>query len=264
MGVMTKITLKQVNALFKNYNFTKLSPTSSGIIDTTYIVSTNTKCYILKKYERDIKSQILNDAKLLHELKSFGLNVSTLLESSKQWHLYEKLKGTQPKNIGTHHIQAMARFLAKLHLYSSKNLCKSCKKNEFEINKELSYVKKNFYFYYKKSQILKNFTLKNEVFIHGDIFKDNTVFDYHKVGVFDFIDGASGTFIFDCAVMLIGFDILTNDKYFINLFLNTYNQNAPLKLSYEKLLQEMKIASHFYAIKRIYTYKNTKKAKDLL
>ena len=50
MGVITKITLKQVNALFKNYNFTKLTPTSSGIIDTTYIISTDKKSYILKKY----------------------------------------------------------------------------------------------------------------------------------------------------------------------------------------------------------------------
>jgi Ser/Thr protein kinase RdoA (MazF antagonist) len=264
MGVITKITLKQVNALFKNYNFTKLTPTSSGIIDTTYIVSTDKKSYILKKYERDIKSQILNDAKLLHELKSFGLNVSTLLESSKQWYLYEKLKGIEPKNIGTHHIQAMARFLAKLHLYLSKNSCKSNNKKVFEVTKELAYTKRNFYLYYKKSEFLKYFSIKNKVFIHGDIFKDNTVFHSHKVGIFDSIDGSCGTFIFDCAVMLIGFGIKSTNKYFINLFLNTYNQNAPLKLSYEKLLQEMKIASHFYAIKRIYTYKNTKKAKDLL
>jgi homoserine kinase type II len=258
MGVITQISLSQVNALFKNYNFTKLYATNSGIVDTTYIISTNEKSYILKRYERDIKSKILDNQKLLNELKSFKLNVSTLLDSSNEWYLYEKLKGLQPKNIGTYHIQAMARFLAKFHSYSAKKRCHCGEKKEFEITKALAYTKKNFYIYYKKSEFLHNFSLSNDGFIHGDIFKDNTVFNSHEVGVFDFIDGGCGGFIFDSAVMLIGFDIKITNKYFINLFLNTYNQNAPIKLSYKKLLYEMKVASHFYTIKRIYIYKNTK------
>jgi len=54
MGVKTTITLKELNELFPTYHFTELTPTTSGIIDTTYIVHAGTTGYILKKYERDI------------------------------------------------------------------------------------------------------------------------------------------------------------------------------------------------------------------
>jgi len=41
MGVTTSIFLGELNKLFPSYNFVKLIPTTSGIIDTTYIVYTN-------------------------------------------------------------------------------------------------------------------------------------------------------------------------------------------------------------------------------
>ncbi len=73
MGVKTEITLSELNLLFPSYGFTKISPTASGIIDTTYIVHTKTNGYILKRYERDIPHKIILDIRLLNNLKSVGL-----------------------------------------------------------------------------------------------------------------------------------------------------------------------------------------------
>ena len=119
MGVKTLITLDEINKIFLSYDFISLTPTTSGIIDTTYIISTHHKSYILKKYERDISKKIQKDKQLLNELKLSGLNVPTCIDENKTWFLYEKLKGYTPTNIQIFHIQAVARFLAKAMRYQN-------------------------------------------------------------------------------------------------------------------------------------------------
>lgn len=264
MGVITEISLDAINALFPSYKFIKLTPTTSGIIDTTYIIDTQDKSYILKKYERDIPQKIKEDTQLLDSLKFAGLNVPVCLDTNGEWFLYKKLKGSQPHNVKSYHIQALARFLAKLHQQSAEYKCDSNVIIEHEVLEALAYTKSHYFSYYKRFEFLKNFTLKTDALIHGDIFKDNTIFDGRKIGVIDFIDSSCGTFAYDAAVALVGFDARKHNHYFIRLFLNTYNQHAPKKLSQKRLLYKMKIASHFYALKRVYKYKNTFRAKELL
>ncbi|MFA6192725.1 MAG: phosphotransferase [Sulfurimonas sp.] len=264
MGVKTAITLDELNRLFTSYEFTSLIETTSGIIDTTYIVFTKTTSYILKKYERAISHKIEEDSKLLAELKLFGLNVPNCIESSHNWYLYEKIEGSQPTHIKSYHIQALARFLAKLHQHTYKKESTQSVIDQDEISSHLDYTKANFFSYYKKLQFLKKQNQKNEGVIHGDIFKDNTVFIGTKIGVFDFVDSACGNFAFDAAVALVGFDAKKHKDFFANLFLNTYNQHAPRKLSKKELQESINAACGFYALKRIANFKNTKTAKEIL
>ena len=264
MGVKTLISLERLNTLFPKYNFTSLDETISGIIDTTYVVHTKKSSYILKKYERDIPKKISLDAELLKELHASGLNVPLLLEKNEGWHLYTKLLGEQPKQIKSYHIQALARFIAKLHTQTLKTPCTSNIIIETEVLESLKYTKKHYFSYYKKLEFLKHFTRKENFLIHGDIFKDNTIFHEKKIGVIDFIDSSCGSLSFDIAVALIGFDTKIYNEYFINIFLNTYNQHAPTKITKKVVKEKMKTASHFYALKRIYQYKNTFRAKELL
>ena len=151
MGVKTQISIEELNKLFDSYNFTKLTPTVSGIIDTNYIAHTKTKSYILKKYERDISTKIDEDIKLLQELKSAGLNVPTCIDKSAGWYLYERLKGEQPKVVKTYHIQALARFLAKLHTYNAGSTCRINIIQNNEILELLKYTKSNYQLFPKNS-----------------------------------------------------------------------------------------------------------------
>ena len=98
MGVITKVTLNEINTIFSKYDFIKLTPTTSGVIDTTYIVSTSTKNYILKKYERDIDLKIKYNNDLLNDLSFSGLNVPNFITQKNSWYLYEKLYGKEPKH----------------------------------------------------------------------------------------------------------------------------------------------------------------------
>ena len=264
MGVKTQITLIELNNIFNSYNFTKITPTITGIIDTTYIVSTNKASYILKKFERDISHKIAQDIELLKKLKSAGLNVPLCIDKKNGWYLYEKLNGEQPRVVKNFHIQKVAKFLSKMHKETHKARCNSSKTVEDEVIEALKYVKTNFFSYYKKFEFLKNITHKNDGIIHGDIFKDNTLFNDKKIGVIDFIDSSCGAFSYDVAIALVGFDIKTNNDYFINLFLKSYNQYAPKKIKKPEVIQKMIFAANFFALKRVYRYKNTIKAKELL
>jgi len=258
MGVKTFISLDEANKLFALHRFTKLLPTSSGIIDTTYIADN----HILKKYEREVDVQ--RDTELLKILLEKGLNVATCVANSQEWYLYQKLNGVEPRVIKTYHVIALARFLSAFHSITYKKYYRKKMIDKDEINYLLDFTKKKFYSYYKKLEPLKEYNSKSEGLIHGDIFKDNTLFDRQKIAVFDFIDSACGNFAFDMAVALIGFDALKHRHYFINIFLNTYNQHAPKKVIKQELLKEIDFAQRFYALKRIVNYKNTKKAKELL
>ena len=261
--VKTTLSLDEAQTLFKEFSLTRIEATSSGIIDTTYIAHSKQKGFILKKYERDIADLVQEDAKRLQRLHEKGLNVSTLLAQNGKWFLYKRLQGTQPTNINLRHIHSLARFMAKFHqesqfLESKVNFIESC-----NIKDSLKSIKKEFYFYYKKLQFLQEYSTKTDGFIHGDIFKDNTVFDGHRVGVFDFIDSGCGSFTLDIAVALVAFDGREHPMY-IRAFLNTYNQKAPKKVAYKELKKNMRIASSLYGLLRIQHHKNTKLAKELL
>jgi len=263
MGVKTPLTLDEAKALFSEFSFINIQATDSGIIDTTYIVTTNNRSYILKKYERDIEEKIKKDAQLLYALKSQGLNVPTLIRSNNTWFLYEKLLGEVPKHMTLRHIQALAQFISKMHMFTSKLNFDNNFVEPAEVEKSLQNIKYKFYFYYKKLQFLQNYKAKKDGLIHGDIFKDNTVFDGFKIGVFDFIDAGCGEFVFDIAVALVSFNAKKH-PIFIELFLNTYNQRTLKKIKKKELLKYMEIASGYYALLRIETYKHTKQAKELL
>ena len=257
MGVKSFLSLEEAQALFPEYSLTQLTPTANGIVDTTYL-STQ---YILKKYERQIMQKIKEDTWRLERLHSSGLNVSKLIAQSNEWYLYKQLKGKIPTTIKYYHIQALARFMAKLH--SQKLPAQEKFIEKYEVEKKLLTLKRNTYFYYKKLLHLKDFQESCDGFIHGDIFKDNTVFDEEKVAVFDFIDGGLGSYLFDIAVALLSFN--PRDKASLNrLFLSSYNQHAPKKIALKTLHKHREIASLFYALLRISSEQNIARVKELL
>ncbi|MDQ7043946.1 MAG: phosphotransferase [Sulfurimonas sp.] len=257
MGVKRALSLKQLRTLFPSYSFTTLCASNSGVVDTTYI----TDKYVVKYYERDIQEFIEFDARILVHLQACGLSVTKLLDSSDGWYLYKKLQGSSPKTINYFHIQALARFMAKFHaqkLQSSRELIQ-----QYNIKKSLHQLKQTDYYFYKKLESLKNYRPKSDGFIHGDIFRDNTLFKGEKIAVLDFIDGANGSYTFDIAVALLSFNRAKRSTY-TKLFLQTYNQKAPQKIKNKELHKTIKIAAQFYAILRIVEQKSKSGAKELI
>jgi homoserine kinase type II len=258
MGVQRKLNLQEAQQLFCDFNIETLTPTKDGVMDTTYL----SKHYVLKYYEREMGEKILQDAKLLEKLSQAQLNTPKYLAQSKGWYLYTRLQGKTPKNTQLYHIQSLARFMAKMHQETSKHQCSTLFLEQYQLKKTLYTLKKEFFYYYKELQTLQDIKEQNDGFIHGDIFCDNTLFEGGRIAVFDFIDGACGTFSFDIAVALVAFNPHKRHS-FTQLFLNTYNQKAPKKIQKKELLVQIKVAAKLYALLRIKKHKTTTKAKQL-
>ena len=260
MGVQRELTLKEAQQLFSDFEIKTLTPTKDGVMDTTYL-SDN---YVLKYYEREMGEKVLQDAQLLEMLSKANLPTPKYLAHMQGWHLYTRLRGKTPQSIQLRHIQSLARFMAKMHQETSKYHCSKLFLEQYQLKLKLNAIKKKFYFYYKKFQILQDQDIKeqNDGFIHGDIFCDNTLFEGEKISVFDFIDGACGAFSFDIAVALVAFNP-HNRHSFTQLFLKTYNQKAPRKIQKKELQAQIKIAAKLYALLRIQRHKTTTKAKEL-
>ncbi|WP_297433032.1 phosphotransferase [Sulfurimonas sp.] len=259
MGVKSLLSLQEAQALFPNFSITNIEETTHGVIDTTYI----TEKYIIKKYERSIEKRVEEDAKRLELFFHHQLNVPRLLAKRKDWYLYERLAGQPPRNISYYHIQALARFMAKLHTLSQTQKKPPKFLAQYDIETYLHFLKKDFFLYYKMLAPLKTLTLPCEGFIHGDIFKDNTLFNKEKIAVFDFIDGGCGAFSFDVAVSLMAFNSY-NKASFTKLFLQTYNQHTLKKIKKQELQKALHIATKFYMLLRITNEKKTRNAQMLL
>ncbi len=258
MGVQRELTLQEAQQLFCDFEIKSLSPTKDGVMDTTYL----SKHYVLKYYEREMGEKILQDAERLEKLSQAQLNTPRYLAQSQGWHLYTRLQGQTPKSTQLYHIQSLARFMAKMHQETSQHHCSKLFLEQYQLKKTLTSLKKEFFYYYKKFQTLQDIKERNDGFIHGDIFCDNTLFEGKKIAVFDFIDGACGAFSFDIAVALVAFNPHKRHS-FTQLFLNTYNQKAPKKIHKEELQAQIKIAAKLYALLRIQKHKTTTKAKQL-
>jgi len=258
MGVQRELSLSSAQKLFENFTINSLETTKDGVMDTTYL----SDLYVFKYYEREIEIKIQEDALRLLTFRKNMLPTPELLGSSQGWYLYSRLKGSLAQSRRLYHIQALARFIATMHSLSKTLPSSSPFLANYPLPELLKKLKKNHYFYYKKFSDLKTFHMKEDGFIHGDIFKDNTLFEGEHVRVFDFIDGGRGSFVFDLAVTLVSFNPHKRESY-TNIFLNTYNQRAPQKIELKELQKHITLAAKLYALLRIYKYKNTKKAQEL-
>ncbi len=256
MGVKTVLSLEEANHLFETYEFTQIVPTTEGIIDTTYIVHSDGKKYILKRYEEASLSQIEDERVLLERLQNCGLNVPLHLASSGVWHLYSLLSGEIPGSVQSHHLQSLARTIAVMHHCTKKM---RSEREAFPREKSalmLASVKSREFALYKQLSSLLGHQSASDGIIHADLFLDNVLFHKCKAGVIDFIDAGEGSFAFDLGVAALVWATRGSSRGYLQLFLNSYNQHSPKKISMKMLLVSIELAAQIYTLNR--THKGEK------
>lgn len=248
MGIKTTLSLEEANALFSDYTFETITPTSDGIIDTTYIVSDHTQSYVLKRFEEATASQISTQQLLLTRLQQCHISVPALLASSSKWHLYTLLQGRSIGTLNLFQLQKLGQTIAKMHLCTLPMKNYSALFEHKTISNHLSILKHVAFSDYKKLSYLKEIDLKDDGLIHGDLFADNLLFEHSHLAIIDFIDAGRGSFLFDLAVAAVA-NVSTPAG--LNLLLRSYNQQAPQKISYRELIETMQTAADFYTLKRL-------------
>ena len=274
MGIRTKITIYEANALLKNLGITlkTLKPTVDGISDSVYKCSDNFKKeYILKIYESASVEDVRIECDILETLSSLPIpkcitkKEDILKFQGKPAALFSCIKGSSPKNITIEHSKQIGEFLGKFH-FLSKNIAPIYPKRDLknEIENILDKIEvscdidrgliKEFKSRYK---IVKEVDLSANCLIHGDLFLDNANFIEDKLsGVFDFIECRYANAFFDLSVALNSWCFDNEYKIlpdFLDALLDGYNRYSFVKADYKSIKTYMLFASLYYALKRFHT-----------
>lgn len=267
MGVLTKLSIEEINNLIKNTNieFVSIQETANGITDSTYIgTSADETRYIFKVFEtsniQDVKTKmyILNGIKDLKVPTVLSKNI--VMYKDKPTILFSFIKGKIPKEINIKQIEEISLFFKELHKIDN---IKPENKNIYEKSYMLEMLdmveniedKKEFE---SRFELIKNIDLENNAVIHGDLFYDNAKFvDSCLSGVYDFAQSCYGNAYFDLSVMLVSWCFDEEDYRidFLEKALETYDKN----LRKEKIKPYMLYACLYYSLQR---YTRVNKAKD--
>jgi homoserine kinase type II len=247
MGVKTKISKKDLAGIF---DVKTLFETKNGVSDSVYIVNNK---YVLKIFEKGSQNNIKEELRLYKKMKH--LKVAKIIKNGlrikgKDALVYKKCDGKSLQKVKIKQIKQIGKFLKEFHKITKGKTSKN--KNLFSkvIVKDMVKQSKNkrFQKIYRSLKI----ELKNDGIIHGDIFKDNVLFQKGKLScIIDFCEACNGDFYFDLAV--IGLDWCRNDKEY-KILLKSYGADITLK----KFKSYIKYAGLYYALMRYFDKRDYK------
>lgn len=257
MSVFTTLTLDEVSAWLRDFaigEVTELRGIAAGITNTNYFVITRDDRYILTIFEKNNLAELPYFVDLMTHLAAHGVLCPAPI-ADKNGHSLHALKGKpalmvsclQGEDVATPNltqVREVANTLAKLHLAGAsfkqfshnqrgqtwfvqtaqKVLPKLNPQEQALLQSELDY-----------QQQLDTSYLPHGV-IHGDLFRDNVLFDHDILGGFiDFYYACYDVLIYDVAIAVNewclhhnGADLGNIDTEKVDAFLSAYQAVRPL------------------------------------
>ena len=288
MAVYTKINLREIKYIEKNYNIGKIinfTGIKKGIENTNYIIQTKNKKFILTIFEKRVQKKDLPFfMNLMFRISKLKIKCPEPIKNKRGKYLFKikkkkaclvsLLKGKDKKELNYNDCFIVGKNIAKLHIASKKlklyrknslsvsswgplfNRIGKGYKNSKELMKtELKYIKKNW---------PKN--LPSGI-IHADIFVDN-IFFYKKkfYGFIDFYFSASDYFAYELAICINALcfnkknKIFKLDKKKSSKLIKGYQSVKKLTNSEKRNLNILCRGSALrYLLTRSYDYLNTPK-----
>jgi len=254
MGIKIEVTQDELPSKYKKFT---LRETQDGLTHSVYLLGNE---YVLKIVEENTQDTILNEKKLLNDLKI--LCVPKLLDiyvkENYTMVFYSQMSGESLSKVHTIHIKEIALFLKEFHAISKDLSSSNDKIYEKEYLKDLVLQTNEPDFLNYLNDI--GITLENNGVIHGDLFCDNAKFENDKLsGVYDFIEACEGDFLFELAVVTLSWcfedEELNEEK--VQVLLTTYG----CIVSYTDFKEYIKYALLYYITTR---YLNNRDYKELL
>jgi homoserine kinase type II len=251
MSVFTTLTLDEVRAWLRDFaigEVTELRGIAAGITNTNYFVITEKDKYVLTIFEKNSLAELPYFVDLMTHLAAHGLPCPAPI-ADKNGVALHALKGKpalmvsclQGKDVATpnlEQVKQVALTLAKMHLAggSFKQVSfnqrgqawfeKTCQKVLPKLSpQEQTLLKSELQF----QQAIDTSHLAHGV-IHGDLFRDNVLFDGDNLGGFiDFYYACNDVLIYDVAIAVNewclhhnGADLGNIDTEKVDMFLSAY------------------------------------------
>jgi homoserine kinase type II len=256
MSVYTQLSLSDIHLFATQYglNMVAYQAIQSGIENSNYFVQTDTgQEYVLTLFEELDAQEAAFLAPLLQHLQQAGVLVaaplvakngqSLLTLNNKPAQLAPRIVGEHPLQVTLAQAQAMGQQLAKLHLTLKKYPLKRTnahgatwwQKEAAKARSTMSSIEQLIL-----DTVLNDFEETIEDFddlpkglIHGDLFRDNTLFDGDKLSaILDFSEAGKDYWLLDIAITINDFCSdwpnvsLNQDLY--QAFLTGYQTARPL------------------------------------
>jgi len=281
MSVYTSVNATQLEGFLCRYNIGTLishQGISAGVTNTNYAVETTADNFILTLYEHHSESALDYILGLQHHLATRdvacaapvldneGLLYSTLNQRSAA--IIHRIPGIIRKTPTAHHCALIGAEMARFHLAGSDYLAKRnnpcgldwyvamAKKLAPVLNhadRQLLHEEIEIYLQYP-------FTALPQGAIHADLFHDNALFDGVKLGgIIDFDYACLGTLIYDVAVVMNDWCLLTDgqlDPLRMEALLQAYHQVRPLdNKEYDALPLMLRVGALRFWLSRLHDLK---------
>ena len=222
MSVYTKVGLDELNAWLTRYALSplvELSPVASGIENTIYFVTTERERLVLTLYERlpaeDLPFYLNLMAHLVHHgvpapapiADRSGTYFSML--NNKPASLVRRLEGAPQLRPGEAHCAQIGRALAQLHVATRTFRSRHANPRGAAWRTQAARAVKRFLVPDQLALLASEMELQRKVAkkplphgaIHGDLFRDNALFDGDALsGIIDFGFAATDAFAYDLAI----------------------------------------------------------------
>lgn len=237
MSVYTVVTLAEVQAFAQQFNLTvnKITPIQNGIENSNYFVELDDgRELVLTLFEELSKADAEVLARLMQRLDDHGLPVAVPLANrdSVQLHtlvdkpaqLAPRLVGSSPMRPNVAQAAQMGATLAKMHLalahdpLEQEQLQQGKQRVEYtpawwetskdEIKKTLSIEDQELLdcVFTKLSEVQRRYPNLPQGLIHGDVFRDNTLFSGDQIsGLLDFTTVTRDVWLMDIAITVNDF-----------------------------------------------------------
>lgn len=269
MAVYTEVSFDEADDFLHTLSLgplQSLKPCAGGIENTNYFVDTDSGQHVLTLFERLSFEQLPFYLQLMKHLAGRGIPVpnpatdknGSILHTlkGKPAAVVNKLTGTSELTPGAAHCTQVGAMLARMHLagqdfkLSQPNL-RGLSWWNTTLTAVLPHVSAE-----QRSLLLSELAYQNHMSatsafkalptgtVHGDLFRDNVMFENGKLtGFFDFYFAGCDAFLFDIGVCLNDWciDLPTgqHDSVRAEAFLNAYQAERPLTSQERRLLPAM-------------------------
>jgi len=280
MSVFTTITLVEVQALLRDFSIgevTELKGIAAGITNTNYFVTTNEARYVLTIFEENKMSDLPYFVDLMTHLVKQGIpcpkpifdkhGASLHLLKNKPALLVSCLSGKDTETPSVDQCAQVGRSLAQMHIagqtfkHKSHNLRGADWRiaTAAKVMDKLSIADQNLLKQILNFQARLDLSMLPHGVIHGDLFRDNVLFDGEQLGGFiDFYYACDDVLAFDVAVAVNDWcltEAAEFDEARLNAFMQAYTEVRPFDEAEQQAWQGLLcIAALRFWLSRLYDW----------
>jgi homoserine kinase type II len=284
MSVFTTLTFEEVQAWLQKFAVGELSDLkgiAAGITNTNYFVTTNQSRFVLTIFEKNILSELSYFVDLMAHLAKQSVpcpqpvcdkqGVALHMLHGKPALMVTCLEGKDIAVPTLDDVKQVADALANLHLAGQTFKELSINQRDEEWRDTTAQKVAPFLTLADQQMLQKELDYQHSLdlsslphgVVHGDLFRDNVLFDGNKLsGIIDFYYACDDILLYDVAIAVNewclhhnGPDIGTMDEDKMQLFLDAYQAKRPFsKLEWKLWLAMLRRAALRFWLSRLYDF----------